>query len=148
MRLCIPTRDAEGTAAALAQRFGTAPFFTFVDVESGICRSRANPDADAHPGGCHHVPMLQEEHVQAVVGHGIGHNAREVMRRAGITVLQPVGWTVADVLAALHRGELQPPAAASGCCGHGHGAGEGHGGCGCGHGHHHDHHHDHPPATP
>lgn len=146
MRVCIPTEGDQGLQAKLAQHFGSAPFFTVIDLASGQISARANPACHSHPGACHHVSMLQGEKVEAVVSSGIGRNAFSALQQAGIQVLVPNGEVVTDVVAALQRGERTPMAFAGTCGGHGHGQGCGHGhehghehGHGCGHGHQHRH---------
>lgn len=143
MRICIPTEDNNGLDSRLAAHFGATPFFTLVDLDTGAIETRPNPACHSHPGSCHHVDLLRSERVDAVVSSGLGRKAYQALQQAGIPVLLPAGPKVADVVAALRRGENTPMDLDKTCRGHDHGHDHGHG-----HGHRHQHchqhgHHDH-----
>jgi predicted Fe-Mo cluster-binding NifX family protein len=149
MRICIPTETPRGLQAKLAKHFGTAPFFTLVDLDSGAVSVRANPSCHSQPGSCHHLSLLRSEHVQALVSGGLGREAFHALRQAGIDVLVPAGDQVAEVVAALRKGESTPMTFAATCGGTaGHGCGHGHGhGHGRGQGHQHRHRHGAAPES-
>lgn len=143
MRVCIPTETDQGLHAKLAGHFGTAPFFTIVDLATGVVLVRPNPSCHSRPGQCHHLGLLQSEQVDAVVSSGLGRNAFEALQQAGIKVLLPAGEAVAEVLGALRHGHETPMRTAT-CGGHHHAAGA-HGHC---QGHQHQHQHQHHDGKP
>lgn len=138
MRICIPTESEAGMAAKPFAHFGSAPFFTVVDLDSNEVKVQANPACHSQPGACHHVGLLQGQRVDAVVASGLGRNAFHALQQAGIEVLAAAGDAVADVVAAVRSGKATPMQFAATCSGH-----QGHG-CG-GHGHAHPHGHEHGP---
>ncbi len=126
MRLCVPTEDDRGLAATMAEHFGRAPFFTFVDVGGGVdddtARVVRNPDCHAHTGGCHHVPILEAHGADAVVCRGIGRRAAAALIEAGIAVHAPSARTVADIVTEFRQGRARALAPDAFCTGGGHGS--------------------------
>lgn len=139
MKLCIPTTTDHGLAAEIAGHFGTAPFFTMVDLGSGELHTVRNPACGHRPGACHHLDILSAHHVQMLAAAGIGRRALDAVEHAGIRVLDARQRTVGDIVEAVRRGEVEPMAIGHACAGHG-GHDGGHDG---GHGRRHRHRHQH-----
>lgn len=135
MKLCIPTEDDRGMEGRASRHFGSAPFFTVVEPESGRVEVLKNPDCHAHPDSCHHVPQLRGHGVEAVVCEGLGRRAAAALSLAGIEPKAVSGLTVAEVLEKVRSGEARTvigdgPDAPGGWGrrrrrGHGHGHGRG-----------------------
>jgi predicted Fe-Mo cluster-binding NifX family protein len=142
MKLCIPTDSDLGMDARVASHFGTAPFFTMVDLGTDEVRPIRNPSCGHHPGECHHVDILQAHHVQVLCCAGIGRHALEGVERAGIRVLAPTQSTVREIAEAIRRGEVEPMTIANVCSSHG----DAEGGHHCRHRHRHQHQHRHGAA--
>lgn len=127
MRLCLPTVSDAGLESRLSPHFGSAPFFTFLDTESGEVRAEPNDHARHEPGRCTPTKGLEGRGLDAVVCRGLGLRALQALTRAGIPVLATEAWSVSQALADVQGGTARLLAADEACAG----------------GHHHDHDHDH-----
>lgn len=109
MIICVTARAA-GTDAPAEQRFARAPFFTFVDTESGESESVKNPLIDAAGGvGPRAVQMLSDRGVKVLITGHVGGNAARALAAGGIEAYAyPGGGSVADALEAHKSGDLQP----------------------------------------
>ncbi len=97
-------------------RFGRAPWFIVIDVESGAWRARDNgANVQASGGaGVQAGSSVASEGVEAVITGNVGPNAYKVLTAAGITIYQAGnGVTVQDALAAFKRNELPAVQAAT-----------------------------------
>ena len=52
MKICIPTEDNRGLEGMVCGHFGSAPFFTLVDTDSGSCEIIGNSASEHGHGGC------------------------------------------------------------------------------------------------
>jgi len=86
MKLCIPTEDNSGLTGRVSAHFGSAPWFTLVDSESGAVRTEANQEHLHRPGHCDAAQSIFGLGVEAVVCSGLGRRAFHSMQRAGIEV--------------------------------------------------------------
>lgn len=121
MKVCIPTETNEGLKARVYAHFGSAPYFTLVDVEGKSVEVIDNGNqAHAH-GQCHPVASLQGREVNAVVTGGMGFRAVQMFQDAGIKVFRAPDGTVEDVVRELAGARLEE-ITLDGACGH-------HGGC-------------------
>ncbi|WP_292406282.1 MULTISPECIES: NifB/NifX family molybdenum-iron cluster-binding protein [unclassified Methanoculleus] len=109
MIVCITARAA-GTDAPVEQRFGRAPYFVFVDTETGKSKSVENPLIDATGGvGPRAVQVLAEHDAAALITGQIGGNAARALEAGGIKAYAYRGsGSVADALADYTAGNLQP----------------------------------------
>jgi predicted Fe-Mo cluster-binding NifX family protein len=146
MKLCIPTTDDSGMEARVSGHFGSAPYFTLVDLDSGQLEALPNPDCHTSPGACFHVPVLTARKVDTLAVVGLGRRALAGLNEAGIDVVRAHGATVSAVLDSIHAGKAPAMSVDAACGGgrHGHGRGKGHGNCeghgdGDGHAHRHGH---------
>ena len=136
MKICIPTKDERGMQSELFDHFGSAPFFTVVDSESGQVEVIQNSNIHHSPGACHPMRQFGPRALDAVVCQGMGRRAVASLREAGVQVLLmegDAGQTVQDVVSAARDNRLKPFSEQDACQGHGHGQGRGHrhgpGGC-------------------
>jgi predicted Fe-Mo cluster-binding NifX family protein len=147
MKICIPSRDDRGLESEVHDHFGSAPWFIVVDTEHGTATSLRNPACHAQRGSCHHVDLLQEQGVAAVISAGMGRRALEGLNQAGIKVFSAMVGRVGDLVKAVEGGKARLLDLDETCGGpgpRGWGMGRGHGaGGGCGHGHGQDHGHGH-----
>ena len=119
MRLCLPTAHDRGRTAMLSDHFGSAPYFTFVDSESGSTDVIPNHHAEHAPGHCDAARSVAAHGVDAVVCRGLGRRALASLEAAGIPVFVAETDTVAGAVEAFAVGQLRrmnPQAA----CGGGH----------------------------
>lgn len=131
MKLCV-TAAAEGLDSPIDPRFGRAPFFVLVDLESSAVESVQNTSADARGGaGIQAAQRLAGLGVGALVTGNVGPNAIQTLSAAKINVYQSRGGTVRDAAEQFKRGELPPisgaTAPAHGGIGLGPGGGRGRG---------------------
>ncbi len=109
MIICVTARAA-GTDAPVEERFGRAPYFVFVDTETGTSESVRNPLADAAGGvGPRVVQMLVEHGAAAIITGRVGGNAAKALEAGGIKAYSCRGsGSVADALAGYTAGNLKP----------------------------------------
>lgn len=132
MKLCMPTINEQGLAARLSPHFGSAPYYTVVESETGDAAVLVNGQAQHEHGHCDPTRGLQGQGIDAVVCRGLGRRALMVLDQLGIQVLMTEAWTVADALAAFRTGRLASFTLAAACQGGHHDPG-----------HAHEHHHGH-----
>jgi predicted Fe-Mo cluster-binding NifX family protein len=128
MRLCIPTEDDRGLAGRLSSHFGSAPYFTLVDSETGEVEVVSNLGAEHEPGSCASAQALAAYGVGAVICRGLGRRAFSRLRDMGLPVFVAEDGEAAEALAAFRAGRLGRLTSEAACHG-----GRGHGR------HHHDH---------
>jgi ArsR family transcriptional regulator len=121
MKVCIPTETNEGLKARVYGHFGSAPFFTLVDLEGKSVEVIDNGNqAHAH-GQCHPIASLQGREVEAVITGGMGLRAVQMFHDAGIKVFRAETGTVEDVVQEIAGARLKE-ITLDDACGH-------HGGC-------------------
>jgi predicted Fe-Mo cluster-binding NifX family protein len=106
MRLCVPTLDDGGLAARLAPHFGSAPYYTIVETESGTVEALRNAHADHAHGTCEASTNLAGQAVDAVVCLGLGRRALTGLAEAGIEVFVACSDDVATAVDAFRSGRL------------------------------------------
>ncbi len=117
MRLCIPTTEGTGLEARLSGHFGSAPYFTVIDSETGRTEVIGNAHASHEHGQCRPTESLEGRGVEAVVCRGLGRGALAKLRGVGITVLVTEALTVAEAVRAFGAGTLVPLDEAGACQG-------------------------------
>lgn len=127
MRICIPTENDQGLEAAVYGHFGSAPFFTIVDVDTDEVEIINNGENQHVHGQCQPLSQLQGFKVDCLVVGGIGRRALQLLNAQGLRVVQARPGTVAETCAAFKADELFDMSEDHACGGHDHGAG------GCGH---------------
>jgi predicted Fe-Mo cluster-binding NifX family protein len=133
MRVCMPTVDDAGLAARLTAHFGSAPYYTIVETDSGAFEVVANAHARHEHGSCEAASGMAGHEVDAVVCQGLGRRALAGLAAAGISVYLSDADGVAGALEGYRAGRLARLTEEAACRG-GH-VGASHGG-GCGHGSH------------
>jgi predicted Fe-Mo cluster-binding NifX family protein len=132
MRLCMPTLDDAGLAGRLAGHFGSAPYYTFVETDSGTLEVVANAGARHRHGSCDAASGMAGREVDAVVCQGLGRRALAGLDAAGIVVFVADATDVSGAVESYRAGMLERLTEEAACHGrHGHG-GHGAGGCGGG----------------
>ena len=119
MKLCIPTVDARGANGPLSDHFGSAPYFTLVDSDTGETEVVANPHAHHPAGRCETAAGLPGLGVEAVICHGLGRRALDHLGRLGMPVMVTDADRVASALSAFRVGALVPLAPEAACHGGG-----------------------------
>jgi predicted Fe-Mo cluster-binding NifX family protein len=119
-RIVIPTEDASGLEAKVAQHFGKAPYFASVDLNGRgqIIETKINPNTGEHMGGTGHPhENLLALKPTIIIAHAMGPGGLQSFRNAGITVLKAQGNSVNEVITNFKEGKLEP---LTGGCPHAH----------------------------
>ncbi len=119
MRLCIPTVDERGLDARLSPHFGSAPYHTLVESDTGRVSVLVNEHARHEHGHCQPAKGLEGHGIGAVVCRGLGRRALAALGGIGIEVLVTDAWTVAQALEAFRADALQPMDPDAACMGRG-----------------------------
>lgn len=125
MKICIPTTDDRGLGSEVYDHFGSARFFTIVDVDDDRVEVVRNPECHDHPHSCHHIDILKAHGITAVVCRGVGRRAHSALQDAEIEVLVARHRAVADLISAFKAHELHPLSFGE-ACGGGRRGGHGH----------------------
>lgn len=108
-RVAVPALDEAGLSAFVDSRFGRAPWFMLVDVESGrVVENLINSSAGAaHGAGTGAAALVAQSGVEAVVAGRIKARAWRALQALGVEVLSaPEGLTVGQVVGKLKVGGL------------------------------------------
>jgi predicted Fe-Mo cluster-binding NifX family protein len=117
MRVCLPTLDDRGRDGVLAEHFGSAPYFTLVDSETGQLRVIANRTTDPAPFTCDAVEALGTQDVAAVICLGLGRRALAGLRDSGISVFVTDATRVGKAVEAFRDDRLRSMTEAGACRG-------------------------------
>jgi len=120
MTICIPTRGDAGLEDSVFDHFGSAPYFTLYDSESGEVSTIANHNAHHSHGTCHPMMQLAGYNIDCVVCGGMGRRAIQALNADGIKVFYARATSVNDVVARIKAGDLKELTSAQACQGHGH----------------------------
>lgn len=120
MTICIPTRGDAGLKDTVFDHFGSAPYFTLYDSESGEVRTIANQNAHHSHGTCHPMTQLAGENIDCVVCGGMGRRAIQALNADGIKVFYARTTSVNDVVDRMKAGDMKELTPAQACLGHGH----------------------------
>ena len=121
MRLCIPTEDDHGLEGRLSSHFGSAPYFTLVDSETGDAEVVSNLHEQHEPGSCQAAELLASLGVGAVVCRGLGKRAYRRLRNMGLPVFVTDGEELETALNEYRAGRLERLKSESACHGGRHG---------------------------
>jgi predicted Fe-Mo cluster-binding NifX family protein len=126
MNICIPTMDDRGKEGMPADHFGSAPFFTFVNTETGEYEPVRNGGSSHVHGACQPLKNLGSRPVDAIVCRGLGRRAFSRLADQGIQVFVTLEKDVENTVDALKEGRLRTLTSEEACGGHSHGHGNGH----------------------
>jgi predicted Fe-Mo cluster-binding NifX family protein len=135
-RVAITLQSRNGLQSPLDPRFGRAPVFLIVDLESrDIIAELDNESADlAHGAGTGAAALMSAHDVASVISGRFGPKAEQALSQLGIEMrIAPAGLTAEQALDMLAGGTLQlasssPAAELRGSGGRGQGGGRGRGG--------------------
>jgi predicted Fe-Mo cluster-binding NifX family protein len=90
-------------------RFGRAPFFLFIDPESGrVTEALQNPHvSQGHGVGLAAAATVLERQPESIVSGSFGPKAHDVLRQANVALFVLEGETVGEALNRLNAGSLQ-----------------------------------------
>ncbi|OGD24299.1 MAG: hypothetical protein A2Y56_14290 [Candidatus Aminicenantes bacterium RBG_13_63_10] len=107
MKICIPTETGLGLKARVYGHFGSAPFFTLADTETGDIETRDNQGRVHEHGACHPAGAIEGLGVKAVVCGGMGLRAIQKLREAGIEVYRSMAATVEEALREVRENRVE-----------------------------------------
>lgn len=119
LKICVPTVGNQGVKEKVYEHFGSAPFFTIVNLETGGVEVIDNQNHHHSHGACHPMMSLNGKGVEAVVTGGMGRRAIEMLNADNIRVYRASGDIVADVVKELKAGSLEELLPETACAGHG-----------------------------
>jgi predicted Fe-Mo cluster-binding NifX family protein len=119
MKICIPTVDDAGLEAQVSAHFGSAPFFTLVDQETGAVETVPNANQHHAHGQCNPVGSIAGKGVGVALVGGIGQGALSRLGAEGVRVFRSGAPTVREAMASFKSGELSELGSADTCAGHG-----------------------------
>lgn len=118
MIVCIPTTTNEGKMAPVHEHFGSAPFFTLCDTETGTVEAIANSDHEHAHGMCQPLSILADRHIDAVLCGGMGARAVQKLNQDGIRAYRAVPGAVDAVLEQFAANRLAEITADNACSHH------------------------------
>ncbi len=129
MKICIPATGGKGLEETVSAHFGSAPYFTLVDPDSGAVEIIANANQHHSHGQCQPMSSIEGCGVDAVVTGGMGWRAIERLHAGGIKVYRAEGGTVREIVERFKAGQVNELSPEQACAGHdnSHGHGHGHG---------------------
>jgi len=119
MKICVPTTGNKGLEEEVYGHFGSTPFFTMVDTETGSVEVIDNQNQHHSHGSCHPMSSLDGKGVGAVVTGGMGRRSIEILNAGNVKVYQAAGDTVSQVVNEYKSGGLKELTPDTACAGHG-----------------------------
>lgn len=119
MRICIPSESGEGKTSKLNGHFGSAPYFTVYDLESGEYRIISNTNTHHEHGQCHPLSVIGVQNIDAIICRGMGRRAVQTLDNAGIKVYISNAQTVEESLKEFQDDQLEVMDIEGACRGHG-----------------------------
>ena len=123
MKICIPTTGGKGLEETVSAHFGSAQYFTLVDLDSGAVEVIENANQHHGHGQCQPMSSIEGRGVDAVVTGGMGRRAIDRLNAGGAKVYRAEGGTVRDVVERFKSGQANELSPDQACAGHdgGHG---------------------------
>ncbi|MFO7899075.1 MAG: NifB/NifX family molybdenum-iron cluster-binding protein [Planctomycetota bacterium] len=108
MKVAVTTSD-KGLDAPVDPRFGRAPCFVFVDVDTMEAETVENENVTA-PGGAgpQAAQLVADKQAEVVLTGNCGPNAYRTLRAAGIQVVVGVEGTAREAVEKFNSGEYAP----------------------------------------
>lgn len=123
MKIAVTAEENRGLSSSVAQHFGHAPVFVFVDVDDGkiiAANGVENPFAEAHSPG--QIPgFVHEQGAEVILSGGMGGRAVEFFHQLGITAATGAAGTVKQAVETYLAGRLSGADACDESVAHGHG---------------------------
>lgn len=119
MKICIPTETKDGMNAKVFGHFGSAPYFTIVDVEAGSIRTVDNVNSHHSHGMCHPLGVLGASSIDAVVCQGMGARAVQKLNAANIKAFAAQAGTVEEIIQRYKNNQLSEITVENACAQHG-----------------------------
>jgi predicted Fe-Mo cluster-binding NifX family protein len=123
MKIAVTAENNNGLDSMVAQHFGHAPFFVFVDIENGevvTVQGVANPFAEGHDPG--QIPgFIHEQKAKVILSGGMGGRAIRFFEELGVKAATGANGTVRQALKEYLGGKMKEAAPCDESVAHGHG---------------------------
>lgn len=119
MLACIPTNGNTGLEDTVSDHFGSAPYFTLYNSDSGEISSIENRNAHHDHGTCHPMNQLVQYKPDCIVCSGMGRRAIMALMMEGIKIYKAESNKVSDIIEALKNNGLAEMDPNRACRGHG-----------------------------
>jgi predicted Fe-Mo cluster-binding NifX family protein len=98
MKICITSQDSH-LDSKLETRFGRSPYFVIYNTETSDVESFRNPNVSGASGaGIQSAQFIADKGVNVLLTHQVGPKASQVLKAAGIDVVNFTGGTVREVI--------------------------------------------------
>lgn len=125
MRIAVTAENDEGLESRVAEHFGHAPYFVFVEVDDGAITGSEgvmNPFGDGHSPG--QLPGFIKEHrAEVILSGGMGGRAVGFFEELGIHAATGAAGTVRAAVDSYVAGRLEGAAPCNESVEHGHAPG-------------------------
>ena len=118
MKICIPTIDAREQFSEVCDHFGSAPYFTIYDYETGAYETMNNSGHEHEHGTCHPMENLKGKGIDCVVCKGLGRRALEKLNTNGIRVFRIERQAVKEIVEDFSAGKSEEMNADNACQNH------------------------------
>ena len=119
MKVCIPTLGDKGMGDKVSEHFGSAPYFTVIDLESSEVQVIDNQNHHHEHGQCNPMASLMGKGINAVICGGMGKGAFDKLNSSGIKVYVGDEATVTAVIESYKLGKVKELSVEGACGGHG-----------------------------
>jgi predicted Fe-Mo cluster-binding NifX family protein len=119
MKICIPSESNEGKSSRLSDHFGSAPFFTIYNPDTGELDIVSNLNEHHQHGQCHPLSIIGVQNINAIICRGMGRRAVQALVDAGIKVYISTANTVGQSLTEFQEQKLAMMDLDGACRGHG-----------------------------
>lgn len=117
MKVCVPTENDSGMKSTAYGHFGSAPFFTVVDTESGKVEVIQNANDQREHGTCSPMRHLVSRGIDAVICRGMGRRAIASLEQANVGVYVTDREIVSEIVESVRKGEVRRLSAEEACQG-------------------------------
>ena len=115
MKLCVPTETNEGKNAMAYGHFGSAPYFTIVEIEKDSVEIISNANQHHSHGMCQPMGVLTGRKIDAVVCGGMGARAMQKLNESGIKAHRAIPGTVEEIVKQYEQGKLEEITSENAC---------------------------------
>jgi predicted Fe-Mo cluster-binding NifX family protein len=115
MKICIPTADKAGMNGHIHGHFGSAPFFTIVDTDTGFVEIVDNANQHHAHGTCHPLGSMEGKGVNTVIATAMGARVVQGLNMAKIRAYKTSATTVQEAIDTFNNGILEAFTTSTAC---------------------------------
>ena len=118
MRICIPTKSNEGKRAKVHDHFGSAEYFTIIDLDNDSVEIIKNTNNHHSHGMCHPISVIGNKSIDIIIAQGMGARAVQKLNEGGIKAYRSNAETVQDVINNHNAGKVEEITIENACVQH------------------------------